>query len=325
MVSHIIHFEYSIFGYLLLPLSLIYGLITNAIRLSYLLGLKKAWRSSVPVVVVGNLTSGGTGKTPLVIWLVLALQDLGFSVGVVARGYGGTVGSNPLIVGPHTTTNEAGDEAVLIYQRTKAIVAVSPIRRNAVKAVLVHSLVDVIISDDGLQHYALARDIEIVVIDGERRFGNGWWLPAGPMREREGRLRSVTAKITNGGRVFPGEIGMCLQSNLAVNLCSGERVSVVKLNNVVAMAGIGYPKRFFNSLKKKGVKLMKEVEFVDHQRYTAKILCPLTSRDQSLLMTEKDAVKVRSFAQDNWWYLPVDAVLSPLEAKKLLSLIITLI
>ncbi|WP_157992210.1 tetraacyldisaccharide 4'-kinase [Candidatus Erwinia haradaeae] len=325
LVNKFIYCEYGIFRYLLLPLSLIYGLITNFIRLSYLLGWRKAWRSSVPIVVVGNLTSGGTGKTPLVIWLVLSLQDLGFSVGVVSRGYGGKSGSNPLIVGPQTTTYEAGDEAILIYQRTKAIVVVSPVRRNAVESLLIQSSVDVIISDDGLQHYALARDVEIVVIDGERRFGNGWWLPAGPMRERESRLRNVTAKITNGGTVLPGEFSMFLQPDLAVNLRSGKRAPAVCLKNVVAMAGIGYPQRFFNTLEKQGVIILKKVSFSDHQFYTEKMLYSLVSREQSLLMTEKDAVKVRNFAQDNWWYLPVNVVLSPLEANALLSLIIVLI
>lgn len=184
---------------LLLPLSWLYGLVSGLIRLSYRLGLKKAWRAPVPVAVVGNLTAGGNGKTPVVIWLVEQLQQRGIRVGVVSRGYGGKAASYPLLLSNDTSTAEAGDEPVLIFQRTGAPVAVSPERREAVQALLHAHDLQLIITDDGLQHYKLARDKEIVVIDGERRFGNGWWLPAGPMRERASRLRSVDAIIVNGG------------------------------------------------------------------------------------------------------------------------------
>lgn len=172
------------------------------IRLCY--KLIRAWRAPVPVVVVGNLTAGGNGKTPVVIWLVERLQQRGIRVGVVSRGYGGKAAAYPLLLTTDTTTAEAGDEPVLIYQRTGVPVAVSPNRADAVKAILVHHDVQIIVTDDGLQHYRLARDVEIVVIDGERRFGNGWWLPAGPMRERAGRLKSVDATIVNGGSPQPG-------------------------------------------------------------------------------------------------------------------------
>ena len=183
---------------LLLPLSWLYGLVSGLIRLSYKLGLKKAWRAPVPVVVVGNLTAGGNGKTPVVIWLVEQLQQQGIRVGVVSRGYGGKAETYPLLLDAQTTTAQAGDEPVLIFQRTGAPVAVSPVRSDAVKALLAAHPVQLIITDDGLQHYRLARDKEIVVVDGVRRFGNGWWLPAGPMRERASRLKSVYAIVTNG-------------------------------------------------------------------------------------------------------------------------------
>ncbi|WP_034948543.1 tetraacyldisaccharide 4'-kinase, partial [Erwinia oleae] len=178
---------------LLLPFSFLYGLVSKLIRLSYVLGWRKAWRSPVPVVVVGNLTAGGNGKTPVAIWLVEALQQRGLRPGVVSRGYGGKAARYPLLLNMRTTTREAGDEPVLIYQRTGAPVAVSPVRREAVQALLEQGDIDIVITDDGLQHYALARDIEIVVVDGTRRFGNGWWLPAGPMRERAARIKSVDA------------------------------------------------------------------------------------------------------------------------------------
>ncbi|SQB20625.1 tetraacyldisaccharide 4'-kinase [Citrobacter koseri] len=164
-------------------------------------------------------------------------------------GYGGKAASYPLLLTPQTSSAEAGDEPVLIYQRTGAPVAVSPVRSDAVKAILARHDVQIIVTDDGLQHYRLARDIEVVVIDGVRRFGNGWWLPAGPMRERASRLKSVDAVIVNGGVARPGEIPMHLAPGLAVNLCTGERRHVAELSNIVAMAGIGHPPRFFATLE----------------------------------------------------------------------------
>ncbi|MGF6561851.1 tetraacyldisaccharide 4'-kinase [Erwinia aphidicola] len=310
---------------LLLPFSLLYGLISNLLRLSYRWGWRKAWRAPVPVVVVGNLTAGGNGKTPVVIWLVQALQQRGLRVGVVSRGYGGKADNYPLVLGPQTATAEAGDEPVLIYQRTGAQVAVAPVRRQAVEALVSGGQVDIIVTDDGLQHYALARDIEIVVIDGQRRFGNGWWLPAGPMRERSSRLNSVSAIITNGGTAQPGELAMQLVPGMAVNLQSGEQRPVAELKNVVAMAGIGHPPRFFNTLRQQGVTLEKEVAFADHQNYSPDALNALIGPGQTLLMTEKDAVKARVFAAADWWYLPVDARLPQSESGALLNKISALI
>ncbi|AGO54564.1 tetraacyldisaccharide 4'-kinase LpxK [Serratia plymuthica 4Rx13] len=304
---------------LLLPLSWLYGLVSGLIRLSYRCGLRKSWRAPVPVVVVGNLTAGGNGKTPTVIWLVEQLQQRGYRVGVVSRGYGGKAASYPLVLDEHTTTQQAGDEPVLIYQRTGAPVAISPKRAEAVQALLHQQKLDVVITDDGLQHYALQRDFELVVIDGVRRFGNGWWLPAGPMRERASRLNSVNARIANGGVAQAGEIAMRLQAREAVNIASGARRPAAELPHVVAMAGIGHPPRFFATLEKLGVDVEKEVAFADHQEYQQAQLAALVSSEQTLLMTEKDAVKCRIFAQPNWWYLPVDAVLPPDQAESLLQ------
>ncbi|EIC84802.1 tetraacyldisaccharide 4'-kinase [Serratia sp. M24T3] len=305
---------------LLLPLSWLYGLITLVLRFCYKKGWKKSWRAPVPVVIVGNLTVGGNGKTPVVIWLVEQLQQKGLSVGVVSRGYGGKADSYPLVLDNTTTTAKAGDEPVLIYQRTGAPVAVSPLRSDAVKALLAATPIDIIITDDGLQHYALQRDFEIVVIDGARRFGNGHWIPAGPMRERASRLRSVDAVIVNGSNQEQGsETLMQLQPGLAVNLLTGEKRAANTLQNVVAMAGIGHPPRFFATLNQLGVVIDKEVSFADHQAYQAAQLTALSNGQQTLLMTEKDAVKCRSFAQKNWWYLPVDAHLSEPGATALLE------
>ncbi|CEJ65022.1 MULTISPECIES: tetraacyldisaccharide 4'-kinase [Citrobacter] len=309
---------------LLLPLSWLYGLVSGGIRLCYKLGLKRAWRAPVPVVVVGNLTAGGNGKTPVVIWLVEQLQQRGIRVGVVSRGYGGKAATYPLLLTADTTSAEAGDEPVLIFQRTGVPVAVSPVRSDAVKAILAHHDVQIIVTDDGLQHYRLARDVEIVVIDGVRRFGNGWWLPAGPMRERAGRLKSVDATIVNGGVARPGEIPMHLEPGLAVNLRTGERRDVAQLPDIVAMAGIGHPPRFFATLEACGARPQKCVALADHQSLTYSDVSALLAEGQTLVMTEKDAVKCRAFANDNWWYLPVDAHLSGERPDALLDSLISL-
>ncbi|MFU0883012.1 tetraacyldisaccharide 4'-kinase [Kluyvera cryocrescens] len=309
---------------LLLPLSWLYGLVSGIIRLCYQLGLKKAWRAPCPVVVVGNLTAGGNGKTPVVIWLVEQLQRQGIRVGVVSRGYGGKAESYPLLLDANSTTAQAGDEPVLIFQRTGAPVAVSPVRVDAVKALLAAHDLQLIVTDDGLQHYRLARDKEIVVIDGVRRFGNGWWLPAGPMRERASRLSSVDARIVNGGEAQAGEIPMTLRPGEAVNLLTHERRQVSDLHNVVAMAGIGHPPRFFATLNECGLQPVRTVALADHKALTEADVQALVEPGQQLIMTEKDAVKCRRFAQENWWYLPVDAVLSGDRAQTLLQDLITL-
>lgn len=305
--------------WLLIPFSLLYGMITFVRRLFYKTGVFSSWRSPVPVIIVGNLTAGGNGKTPLVIWLVERLKAQGIRAGVISRGYGGKAERYPLLLQPETTTLQAGDEPVLIYQRVKAPVAVAPNRSQAIQAILADHPVDIIIADDGLQHYALKRDIELAVIDGVRRLGNGWWLPAGPVRERKNRLASVDAVIVNGGVPQDGEIPMRLTAEKAVNLATGETKAVNELNQVVAMAGIGYPPRFFKTLTELGVKINKCHSFADHKSYTFDELSVLTAESEILLMTEKDAVKCRSFAQTNWWYLPVDAVIPEEDEKRILT------
>ena len=309
---------------LLLPLSWLYGLVSGVISLLYRLGIKRAWRAPVPVVVVGNLTAGGNGKTPVVIWLVEQLKARGIRVGVVSRGYGGKAAKYPLLLTSDTLTSEAGDEPVLIYQRTGAPVAVSPVRSEAVQALLTEHDVQIIITDDGLQHYALARDKEIVVIDGVRRFGNGWWLPAGPMRERASRLKSVDAVIVNGGVAKQGEIPMHLHPGLAVNLLTGERKAVAQLPALVAMAGIGHPPRFFATLEQCGARIEKRVPLADHQALVPEQVAAFAVPGQTLIMTEKDAVKCRAFAKENWWYLPVDAELGGEQPEQLLKDLIAL-
>ncbi|MCK9781990.1 tetraacyldisaccharide 4'-kinase [Proteus columbae] len=310
----------SWFYILLLPFSWLYGAITLLRRFAYQKGWLASWKAPVPVVIVGNLTAGGNGKTPVVIWLVEQLIQRGFKPGVVSRGYGGKSDHYPLLLTSDTTPAMAGDEPVLIHHRTTAPVAVAPNRRDAVKALLAQYDLDVIITDDGLQHYALQRDYEIVVIDGQRRFGNGWWLPAGPMRERAGRLNSVDAIIVNGGVSQQGnEISMVLEGDIAVNLKTGEKRPIQQIKKAVAIAGIGHPPRFFNSLREKGIALITTKAFSDHSDYSAQELQDLTPDLEPLIMTEKDAVKCQHFAQDNWWYLPVSAELNSQSVLKQVS------
>ncbi|MCX8739869.1 tetraacyldisaccharide 4'-kinase [Gilliamella sp. B2824] len=302
--------------WLLIPFSLLYGLIVFIRRQLYRFGLLKSWHSPVPIVVVGNLSVGGNGKTPFTIGLIQALQAKGFHVGVVSRGYGGKADSYPLILDNNTTTAQAGDEPVLIYQRTQAPVAVAPKRVDAVKALLKHYQLDVILTDDGLQHYALARNIEVVVVDGKRQFGNGWWIPAGPMRERQNRLRSVDVIIINGDsdsllpEKYPNKTyTMQLAPNCAINLLTQEKKPLSSLQNICAVAGISNPKRFFDMLTMMNADLIKTVSFADHQQFTLPLLADIATDQQIILMTEKDAVKCQQFALPNWWYLPVDAII----------------
>lgn len=299
------------------PLSKLFGWLSRSRRQAYQNGKKQAYRACVPVVVVGNITAGGNGKTPVVIWLVEQLQAQGMKVGVVSRGYGGKSAHYPLRLTAQTTTAEAGDEPVLIARRTGAPVVVAPQRSEAVK--MLENEVDVIITDDGLQHYALNRDIEIVVIDGKRRFGNEMLIPMGPLRETCDRLKEVDFLICNGGDAKPGEISMQLEPGMMVNLVTGEHRPAERLQDVVAMAGIGHPPRFFATLNALGLTPVHCQSFPDHQPYTVEALSELEKLGQHLVMTEKDAVKCQDFAQPNWWYLPVRARLSEPESTELLN------
>ncbi|AJR08153.1 tetraacyldisaccharide 4'-kinase [Photobacterium gaetbulicola] len=306
---------------LLWPLSKLFGAVSRHRRQQYQTGRKAAYRPSVPVVVVGNITAGGNGKTPVVVWLVEQLKAAGLKPGVVSRGYGAKAPHYPYRISDQSTTAEAGDEPVLIFRRTGVPVAVSPKRAEAVQ--LIESDVDVIITDDGLQHYALARDIEIVVIDGQRRFGNQQLIPMGPLREGCERLQEVDFLICNGGNAERNEIPMQLVPADLVNLCTGERCEAAKLQgDIVAMAGIGHPPRFFSTLQQLGITPVKCQPFADHQAFAEQELKQLSAQGQHLVMTEKDAVKCHAFAQPNWWYLPVDAAMPAEQAESLINRII---
>lgn len=273
---------------------------------AYLGGKKPVERLPVPVIVVGNLTVGGTGKTPLTLWLADFLKDHGYRPGIVSRGYGGRRQRRPLIVGPETTPEDAGDEPVLMARRAGCPVCVFPQRAEAARALLAGTDCNLILADDGLQHYALGRDIEIAVIDGARGFGNGHCLPAGPLREPPGRLARVDL-VVHSGTGPAGSLVMTLPGDIAVNLLDpGQRRPLASFagRKVHAIAGIGHPQRFFEHLREHGVTLEARA-FPDHHAYRRDDLT--FAGTAPLLMTEKDAVKCRDFAAPNLWYVPVAA------------------
>nr|WP_086940364.1 tetraacyldisaccharide 4'-kinase [Thaumasiovibrio occultus] len=293
---------------LLWPLSRAYAAVADAKAAKFNREPESAYRPAVPVIVVGNITAGGNGKTPVVIAIVEYLQQQGFKPGVISRGYGGKAPCYPHVVSDKDTPTVCGDEPLLIHLRTGVTVVVAPERARAAQQIEQMG-VDVIVTDDGLQHYALDRDIEIVVVDGERRFGNGHRIPLGPLREGVERLASVDFVICNGGEAQSGEYPMHLVPQEWVNVRTKARASASHFSDAVAMAGIGHPPRFFATVAAQGISLQATQAFEDHQPYSEAMLADLVQSPQPLLMTEKDAVKCYSFAHDNWWYLPVNAEL----------------
>ena len=286
------------------PLSWLYGAITGLRRSLYRAGVLRSTRLGVPVIVIGNLSVGGTGKTPLTIALAEGLRERGYTPGVVSRGYGGTQ-KLPLLLDASAEPSQVGDEPCLI-RASGVPVAVGRDRPAAAK-LLIDAGCDVVIADDGLQHYALARDLEICVIDGARRFGNGRLLPAGPLREPMSRLQQVDYRVCNGGATAPGDIAMELHGGRARALVDDHAKPLADFagQTVHAVAAIGNPSRFFASLRAQGVQVI-EHPFPDHHAFVPNDF-PFDGKP--VLMTEKDAVKCRTFAQAHWWSVPVRAVL----------------
>jgi len=291
----------------LAPLGRVFEVAVTQRRRAYDRGLLHSIVLPVPVIVVGNITVGGTGKTPLVMWLVERLRGMGRHPGVVSRGYGRRTAGAPHRVTADSDPAEVGDEPLLIARRCACPVAVAAQRVRAARMLMADDLCDVIVCDDGLQHYALARDLEIAVLDGSRRLGNGRCLPAGPLREPASRLQGVDLVVVNG-EPHEGECAMRL---------AGERVQALqdatleqplaawRGRRVHAVAGIGNPQRFFAQLRAHGLEVI-EHPFPDHHPFEARELlfgdtCPV-------LMTEKDAVKCRGFAGSDRWTVPVTAL-----------------
>ena len=307
-------------GWWLLPLAWIFAGLSALRRSAYRYGLFRSYRSSRPVVIVGNLTVGGTGKTPFVIWLAGRLRERGLRVGIASRGYGGAGGKARLVTDTDDATT-VGDEALLLHRRLRLPVAVADRRAEAVK--LLEPLTDVILLDDGLQHYALQRNLEIAVVDGQRGLGNGRLLPAGPLREPRSRLGQVDAVVVNGpGFQWPGALAMNLVPVTAVALAGGERRPLAAFTGrrVHAFAAIGNPARFFAMLRRLGLSL-DEHPLLDHAAIPEAAL----SHDdgQSILMTEKDAVKCRGRLPDAW-YVEVDARIEGREADVMVERILDL-
>lgn len=294
--------------WLLLPLEWLFRSIVAIRRRLYQSGLLSTYRAPKPVVVVGNITVGGTGKTPVIIALVEALQAQGLKPGVVSRGYGASGDRFPYLVTSASIANECGDEPLLIHRRTGVPCAVDPDRGRAVRTLLQAYPVDLVLCDDGLQHYALQRDYEIALLDAQRGTGNGHCLPMGPLREPVSRLDHVDVVLYRGGDAASHSV--LYQPVAWVNLMSGEQRPLPAFNDaegIDAVAGIGQPEQFFSSLEQIGIAFTSRV-FPDHHHYVAQDFA--AHRGRTILMTEKDAVKCRTLlAGVDAWYLQIDAQL----------------
>ncbi|WP_123401564.1 tetraacyldisaccharide 4'-kinase [Inmirania thermothiophila] len=303
---------------LLAPLGLLYCGLAAARRGLYRRGLLARHDPGAPVVVVGNLTVGGTGKTPLVAWIVAHLGAAGRRPGIVARGYGGRSRWWPRRVEPGSDPDEVGDEPVLLARRTGVPVWVGPDRVAAARRAVAEGC-DVLVADDGLQHERLARRVEIAVVDGARGLGNRRCLPAGPLREPARRLREVDLVVAHGGG-WPGAHRLRLEPEGVVELATGaRRAEPASLGpRVHAVAGIGHPERFFDALRAAGLEVAAH-PFPDHHRFRPQELA--FGDGLPVLMTEKDAVKCARFARPGLWYVPVRAVVDEAFGARLLALL----
>jgi tetraacyldisaccharide 4'-kinase len=314
----------------LAPLSFLYGAAMGLRSILYRMGLRHRVHVGVPVVVVGNLTVGGTGKTPLVAWLSQHLAACGMRVAIVSRGYGGRArGVSRVTV--HSRASEVGDEPLLLAKRSQATVFVGRDRVAAARAA-VADRADIVICDDGLQHLALKRDCEIVVIDGQRGFGNGCLLPRGPLRESPRRLRRVNAVVVNGALTRPGfqvptfvrdtRFQMTLRPGDAWPVRGGaslRSLSSFRGAGVHAVAAIGNPQRFFDMLRNAGLTIY-EHPMPDHHPFKPG---DLNFGDTlPVLMTEKDAVKCAAFADERCWFVPVTAEFSEAESRGLIDVVL---
>jgi tetraacyldisaccharide 4'-kinase len=315
---------------LLAPLASLYGAVTSLRRRAYDLGLLQRYGVGSAVVVVGNLTVGGTGKTPLVAWLARELQTRGYRVGILSRGYGSRTRA-PRLVAPTATWQEVGDEPLLLAQSTGCMTAVGADRVAAGRLLSVQGM-NVVVCDDGLQHLRLVADCRIVVVDGERGFGNGRLLPAGPLREPIAQLRTADAVVVNGAapsailrgsgqQLSAALIEMQLVASAAHALVGHARRTLDGFAGTPlhAVAGIGNPARFFRQLRSFGLEVI-EHPFPDHHPLVASDL--EFGDDRPVLMTEKDAVKCRSFADARLWCVPVTAQLHDADAQELLARVV---
>jgi len=290
-------YEGAIWLYFLFPFALLYKFVIVIRLLLFRLGAFQVYRSNLPVVIVGNITIGGTGKSPLVAHLAQSLTDMGYKPGIVSRGYGTSIPNDEVReVVANSVSHEVGDEPLMLRQQTSCPIFVSPSRKLAVKA-LENKGCDIVVADDGMQHYALGRDVEVCVVDGEREWGNGCLLPMGPLREPVARLSSIDFLVINGknslkqaacGRTFKMTLnGEQLSS---INGENTRQLATLKNEKVHAMAAIGNPERFFKALEAQGLEVVRHV-FSDHHSYSESDLD--FGKALPIIMTEKDAVKCR--------------------------------
>ncbi len=307
-------YRWSLWHFFLTPLSLLFWLLSAVRRLLYRVGLLRSVRLPIPVIIVGNISVGGTGKTPFVLWLVDFLKQQGWHPAVISRGYGGhALGALP--VNAQSDPALVGDEPVLLARRGACPVWVGRNRVTVAQALMeAHPECDVLVSDDGLQHYRLQRDVEIALVDGARQFGNAMLLPAGPLREGIGRLNTLDAVVINRNGCDTGDVTgtgheyrMQLMGRVFYHLQHPERkieVQALQGKRLHAIAGIGNPARFFDYLRNMGLVIIEHA-FPDHHAYQADDLRYMDA--DTILMTEKDAVKCTHLNLTNAWVLAVDA------------------
>ncbi|KAF7769773.1 tetraacyldisaccharide 4'-kinase [Pseudoalteromonas citrea] len=305
----------SIITYLLLPLSLIFWGISTVRRALFSLGILKQFKAHTPIIVVGNISIGGNGKTPFALWLVEFLQERGIKVAVISRGYGSKAPTYPFEVTSRSSVEQAGDEPYLLHSRLGCPVVIGPDREASCNYLKTNYKIDLIVSDDGLQHYKMPREIELCIVDNKRRFGNGCLLPAGPLRELPSRLRSVDLVVENGGAE---DISYALESAGVYSVLTGLKSDDYP-NNGIAVSAIGNPQRFEKSLQEEGIAIHDTAHFRDHHAYIKSDFSQFG--DIAIFMTEKDAVKCQSFAQENWYYLKVEAQPSKMLVKQLLEIL----
>ena len=288
------------------PLSLIYRAVIFLRKKAYQTGLLSSTSVEKPVVVVGNITVGGTGKTPLIKKIARDLQLAGYSVGIISRGYLSKAPNYPYWVNANSPSEHSGDEALEIHLATGLPVVIAPKRVEALQALIKKVNVDVVLADDGLQHYALKPSLRIGVVDGIRRFGNGWCLPVGPCREPKENWYQLEVRVCNGF-AEKDELQMQLHPKAFVNLKDSKMrlpLDAFISNKVQVVSAIGHPERFLNTLNELKMKYESRL-FEDHHRFAENDFRGL--ENHIVVMTEKDATKCRQFARDNWWYLAVEA------------------
>ncbi|GFD68474.1 tetraacyldisaccharide 4'-kinase [Alteromonas sp. KUL106] len=302
------------FVWLLAPFALIFYFVSAIRRLLFKVGIKKAFKADVPVIVVGNISVGGNGKTPVVLALASYYQARGIKVGILSRGYGAKSQVYPRLVCGDDNADEVGDEPRLLAIRSQCDVVIDPVRARGAAYLTNELKCELIICDDGLQHYALHRDVEIVVMD-DRKLGSGYLLPMGPLREGQWRLETVDALVHNS-RSMP-TFDSAVSPQFLMTLVPGEFTSVlnrmktttleeIKALPCSAIAGIGAPQRFFNQLKGMGINVSHTYPLNDHHAISSSDI-----PDGRVLMTEKDAVKAAPFAHHDCWFLPVSAHMAP--------------